>query len=939
MLLGLVFAAQLNVQAPEVTRLLDIVSSDAKGRAAATEQLGRIGAPAVAPAIERLRGADGHEFFWDEVFFKIDRPAVLGLARALSDPDVALRRRVAAILARFENETAAVMPEMIAALDTSDRNTRIFLLDAIESNRGLGVRDGALKKALVLVKDPDPEIAIRAASLLGSMGPIAGAAVPDIIRMFAQSDDDALRGLIAEALGGLGGSAASAETPLLEVLARTPPGSTLALQITEALRTIGAASPAAKAAILTRERDKELEAEAVERVSAARDDTGRLLAMLREHEPHLRDHAAGELLFKEGIDSRMVKLLGDDDLFMKTAAACVLIRHGKHDDAVNDALAVVIRSGNPQLIRQTLDELRGRAEHAEPLVPAMLDFLKASRDFVLREEVMRFMMVLHPSKDPASIPFLIEALSSEDHYTRANAASNLALLHGKGAVAAPRLIAMLADRNTSVRENAARALGEVAPGNPAAIRALAATLTAGDSMLKRAALEALNQSGSRAAEVAPQLRDALQREKGELHDAIVVTIGMIEPGSKSTVLLQAETLRTGKQSYAAYQLAGHADETLGTVLEVFSRATPQERAAMASNVKWIASLAHGPPKDLGADRVLEIIRMALADADHNVRLVGLTVAGKLGRNSASLAKEIALRLDDSDAEVRGAALDVVSVMGPESGPIVVSRLSGAAPMNGLLRRRLIAVLRSRNDSQALAHLAREAPVSTRRAAVVALAHSGPPDVAIPALAHALDDSDEEVVRAAIWSLAEWNARAQPQVPVLLRALGSKSRQVRLAAGRAIRRIESLGLNTLIDALHSDDALRHSGAAETLGLLFDRAAGARAALVAAHGAEAELALRRISMSLRQELEVKKLVPRKKPTAAVPEGERLRADLFIGADGRVIDVVIREGVSPEVNSAAVVTLSAWEFEPPMDRSSNAVVVVKTLTIGEERNAPSW
>ena len=145
----------------------------------------------------------------------------------------------------------------------------------------------------------------------------------------------------------------------------------------------------------------------------------------------------------------------------------------------------------------------------------------------------------------------------------------------------------------------------------------------------------------------------------------------------------------------------------------------------------------------------------------------------------------------------------------------------------------------------------------------------------------------------------------------------------------------------MDALHSETAMVRVGAAEALGLLFDRGADAREALAAATKDRDRLvrdaattALMRVKKRLRYAGEGQPLVAISNPSPPIPEGETMAADLIVGPDGSVQTVVLRQGVTAELNTAAILVMERWRFHPPLDLAGAPATVQFTVVIGADR-----
>src|SRR6185436_8504027 len=126
----------------------------------------------------------------------------------------------------------------------------------------------ALEKATKLLADSDSETVVRAALVIGTIGPPAASAVPALVRVLRDAEDDPLRGHLASALGNIGPDAKDGEPALVETLDHVDPDDFAEHAIIDALRKIGPATAAGRAAVARSERRDKLREEASSRVAA-----------------------------------------------------------------------------------------------------------------------------------------------------------------------------------------------------------------------------------------------------------------------------------------------------------------------------------------------------------------------------------------------------------------------------------------------------------------------------------------------------------------------------------------------------------------------------------------------------------------------------------------------------------------------------------------------
>jgi HEAT repeat protein len=143
----------------------------------------------------------------------------------------------------FGADGASACPQLIAALSDASSTVRVAAAEALAQVGRRSSTDAvvALSKAL---SDPDPEVRNLASVALGSIGPKAAPAVPDLVRTLSDPVDY-VRAPAADALGAMGAKASEAVGPLAARLLTNDQGFVLA-SIAYALGDIG---PAAKDAI------------------------------------------------------------------------------------------------------------------------------------------------------------------------------------------------------------------------------------------------------------------------------------------------------------------------------------------------------------------------------------------------------------------------------------------------------------------------------------------------------------------------------------------------------------------------------------------------------------------------------------------------------------------------------------------------------------------
>jgi HEAT repeat protein len=207
-----------------------------------------------------------------------------------------------------------------------------------------------------------------------------------------------------------------------------------------------------------------------------------LIALLRDPDRSVREAAIEAL---RGIGAQSVEALGacldQPDLSIQEAASAILSTIA--DERVLTSLINALRSSD-WIVRMHAAKALGLVRHADaivPLIPLLQDKVKA-----VREEAAAGLAAIG---DPA-IPSLVNALRHEEWLIRLHAVEALGKTRSPQAVE-PLLAILFNDQDSAVREDAARALGDI--GDSRSVEYLCMLLR--DPALRTVAVEALGRIG------------------------------------------------------------------------------------------------------------------------------------------------------------------------------------------------------------------------------------------------------------------------------------------------------------------------------------------------------------------------------------------------------------------------------------------------------------
>ncbi|HWF61435.1 MAG TPA: HEAT repeat domain-containing protein [Nitrospira sp.] len=209
---------------------------------------------------------------------------------------------------------------------------------------------------------------------------------------------------------------------------------------------------------------------------------GPLVSLLRDEDRSVREAAIEAL---RAIGTAAVETVGtcltDPDLSIQESASAILVTIA--DERVLAPLIKALHSGD-WIVRMHVAKALGRIRNADavvPLIPLLQDKVKA-----VREEAAASLAAI----GDAAIPSLLKTLQHEDWLVRLHAVESLGKAQSKRAVE-PLLSVLFNDRDSAVREDAVRALGEI--GDPQAVEYLFTAMR--ELGLRTLAVEALGRIG------------------------------------------------------------------------------------------------------------------------------------------------------------------------------------------------------------------------------------------------------------------------------------------------------------------------------------------------------------------------------------------------------------------------------------------------------------
>lgn len=547
------------------------------------------------------------------VLAEIGPASVPILSNSLRHPNDDVRAVAIAALGHLQAWWA--LPELASAAEDGSMEVRVALATALEEIGGIGVplirKQWALGRASpprrlwlrllrrpnpiairsagqdpvelcvmtlrALLRDPERDVRLRAAHAVQVFGEEAATALPEVLAL-GREEDDELRATAAAVLGYVKGPVEQTRAALVALLEPPVPA-----VLVPALRSLGELKSEASATIeriipLLQHVDEAVRTAAAEALNqighlgttatpelvealSSPDDLERaraveglgtigppaaatapaLVKALGDNNDRVRALAAwalGRLGPEAAIESvpALARALRDQDSNVAVKAAEALGALGEVSGAAQPELREALRHINAEVRRHAAAAV-GFIGGVEPADVRALEPLLRDEDSTVRRQVVLTLGAVREDNTRIEA-LLLRALEDEDPEVRAAGVSVL----GQPAPASLVLNALLhclEDASAPVKAEAARALGKLAQAPPRVIEALSGLLVEQPDEVKLAAAAALGQLGAQARAVAPQLLALIETGTTGLREQALRSLVQIEPADGFAVFAEA----------------------------------------------------------------------------------------------------------------------------------------------------------------------------------------------------------------------------------------------------------------------------------------------------------------------------------------------------------------------------------------------------------------
>lgn len=481
----------------------------------------------------------------------------------------------------------------------------------------------------------------------------------------------------------------------------------------------------------------------------------------------------------ESIQENLFLALGDESWRIRKEAVDIIVAAagGTNGDSLQELLVHMLRShDNAGLRNSAVESLERLGQQAT----AVLCRHVGDADHDVRKFIMDIMGNI---ADPAFVPGLIGGLEDPDVNVRAAAAENLGKIKDPRAV--PPLLDVLAKGDGLLKFTTLEAIGKIGQTIPiATIIPLAK-----DNLLKKAVFDCLGAVGDQNA--IPLLIEGLADKPRKAREAAACALvslkkRLMKPAVDDLITLRLKELKGTDCVAVLIESFAHADNNLKEALIIILSIIGDERAAKTlilgccddrlrkhclqafKNMGDAASAAlldAFPSADddqrcliaylcgeMGYHACIPLLTQGMLDENPQLRKSSVQAAGKT--RLVVFINEIAFLLEDSDAEIRSAAIEALYRLADKDRDSVARIAGKLASSERAEKRRNAAILcAALSDTEKLSLLIKDEDSSVRKAAVGSLAALK----SIACTSHlimALVDEDPEVRIAAAGALGD-----------------------------------------------------------------------------------------------------------------------------------------------------------------------------------------
>jgi HEAT repeat protein len=560
--------------------------------------------------------------------------------------------------------------------------------------------------------------------------------------------------------------------------------------------------------------------------AVASDQAGSLIENLQTKNVEVRRSAAAALrtadraVQQKALPAMIDRLAKEKDGQVRLAVFDALTSMGRDAEPAVPALVQTLRTdlggGGEEALHQDYRSALALAAIGKPAVLGLRSLLKEKKASVRAESVMALGRIGRDAE--AAIPDLAGLLG--DKSERIGREASLAL--GQiGAAATDALVNAAADKDPSVRANAAGGLGylpgasnkvqetvlkcahDEAPGvRSSAVIALARlkvsdvvllpiineNLRHDDERVRLAAVSVILERRALLSRTAPELESLLTAESEGVSHHAAFLLAKIGPTTAPLLLRSLNDKRSRIEQIAeALAMIGRP---IGASLNVAIK-TPEPR------VRRGAALALGQIRPVAHDTV-QLLTGGLSDPDNDVRAAFLTAISYLGPRASESVPAVRDLLRDKSPAIRLQAVRVLAQSAPRDDRLVSDLTSLLkTESDALVERLTIDTVRSLGPQGfsaldvTISKLGKEHSEDVRVAAVRMIeSHGQSASLAVPALASLLDDPSPKLRMTTAQALASMGKAAQPALGKLTLLLKAQQTEVREAAVTALG---SLGL--------------------------------------------------------------------------------------------------------------------------------------------------